>query len=214
MLRGALAAVNGTPVNELRTRGPEASFLLSGDIPLTFRPELPSASKLVEGQWWSADYQGPPLVSLHQSLRSGLGVKIGDELTFAIFGDTITAKVASFRDYSWQGGIDFLATFSPGVLEGYPATLLGAVTAAPGREDAVERAPGRGLARRALHRHRRNARTDHRRAGPAIARRIAGRRPCGRQRPSGPAGQPCDWPPAAPGRCRHHQGARRQASPR
>jgi putative ABC transport system permease protein len=47
--------------------------------------------------------------------------------------------VASFRDYSWQGGIDFLATFSPGVLDAYPATLLGAVTAAPGRESDVER---------------------------------------------------------------------------
>ena len=34
---------------------------------------------------------------------------------------------------TWQGGIDFLATFSPGVLEGYPSTLLAAVTAAPGR---------------------------------------------------------------------------------
>ena len=55
-------------------------------------------------------------------------------------GDTITAKIANFRDYSWQGGIDFLATFSPGVLEGYPATLLGAVTAAPGREEDVTRA--------------------------------------------------------------------------
>ncbi|MDO8359412.1 MAG: FtsX-like permease family protein [Devosia sp.] len=139
MLRGALTEVGGTPVGALRAHGPEASFLLSGDIPLTFRTQLPSSSKLVAGQWWPADYQGPPLVSLHQSLRSGLGVDIGDKLTFSIFGDKITAEVASFRDYSWQGGIDFLATFSPGVLEAYPSTLLGAVTAAPGREDAVER---------------------------------------------------------------------------
>jgi putative ABC transport system permease protein len=139
MLRGALTAVNGTPVSELRTRGPEASFLLSGEVPLTYRQELPSTSRLVDGKWWPADYQGPPLVSLHQSLRSGLGVKLGDRLTFTIFGDTVTAEVANFRDYSWQGGIDFLATFSPGVLEAYPSTMLGAVTAAPGREDAVAR---------------------------------------------------------------------------
>jgi hypothetical protein len=42
-------------------------------------------------------------------------------------------------DYSWQGGIDFLATFSPGVLDGYPSTLLGAVTAVHGQEDALGR---------------------------------------------------------------------------
>lgn len=139
MLRATLTAIDGQPVAQVRTRGPEASFLLSGEVPVTYRPLLPASSRLVAGEWWPEDYQGPPLVSLHQSLRSGLGVDIGSTLTFSIFGDDITAEVASFRDYSWQGGIDFLATFSPGVLEAYPATLLGAVTAAPGREDAVER---------------------------------------------------------------------------
>jgi putative ABC transport system permease protein len=66
-------------------------------------------------------------------------VKTGDEITFDIFGDSVTAKIANFRDYSWQAGIDFLVAFAPGALEAYPATLLGAVKAAPGREDAVER---------------------------------------------------------------------------
>lgn len=139
MLRGALSALNDMPAAQLQARGPEASFLLSGEVPLTYRSQLPASSKLVAGQWWSADYQGAPLLSLHQSLRSGLGIDIGDKLSFVIFGETITAEVANFRDYSWQGGIDFLATFSPGVLEAYPSTLLGAVTAARGREEAVER---------------------------------------------------------------------------
>jgi len=139
MLRGSLTAINGTPVATMRLRGPEALFFLAGEVPLTYRQELPATSKIVDGQWWADAYAGPPLVSLHQSLRSGLGVKIGDELTFDIFGEAVSARIANFRDYSWQGGIDFLATFSPGVLEGYPATLLGAVTAAKGREDAVER---------------------------------------------------------------------------
>ncbi|MET3896855.1 putative ABC transport system permease protein [Devosia sp. UYZn731] len=140
MLRGALTQINGVPVDTIRTRGPEATFLLSGEVPLTFRQEMPASSKLVDGQWWPADYTGPGLVSLHQSLRSGLGVNLGDTLTFAIFGDTVTVKVASFRDYSWQGGIDFLATFSPGVLDAYPTTLFAAVTAAPGRDEPVKRA--------------------------------------------------------------------------
>jgi putative ABC transport system permease protein len=139
MLRGTLTAVNGTPVASLTPRGPEASFLLSGEVPMTYRAQMPASSRLVQGAWWAADYAGPPKVSLHQSLRGGLGLKLGDRLTFSVFGDDITAEVANFRDYSWQGGIDFLTTFAPGALEGYPATLLGAVTAAPGREDAVTR---------------------------------------------------------------------------
>src|SRR5690606_33691994 len=72
MLRGALTAVRDTPAAALQPRGPEASFLLSGEIPLTYRTELPASSRLVAGTWWPADYQGPPLVSLHQSLGPGL----------------------------------------------------------------------------------------------------------------------------------------------
>jgi putative ABC transport system permease protein len=139
MLRGALTEVAGIPAASLRTRGPEATFLLSGDVPLTFRTHLPASSRITAGEWWPADYTGPGLVSLHQSLRSGLGVDLGDSLTFTIFGEPVTVTVASFRDYSWQGGIDFLATFSPGVIEQYPTTLFAAITAAPGREEAVTR---------------------------------------------------------------------------
>jgi putative ABC transport system permease protein len=139
MLRGALSEIAGRPAASVRTRGPEATFLLAGEVPLTFRSQLPASSRITSGEWWPSDYAGPALVSLHQSLRSGLGVDLGDTLTFTIFGEPITATVASFRDYSWQGGIDFLATFSPGVIDAYPTTLFAAVTALPGREEAVER---------------------------------------------------------------------------
>jgi putative ABC transport system permease protein len=139
MLRGALSQVNGVTADQVQTRGPEATFLLSGEVPLTFRDKMPLTSKLTAGDWWAPDYQGPGLVSLHQSLRSGLGVDIGDTLTFVIFGENITVTIANFRDYSWQGGIDFLATFSPGVLENYPTTLFAAVTTLPGRQETVKR---------------------------------------------------------------------------
>ncbi|WP_035079766.1 ABC transporter permease [Devosia riboflavina] len=139
MLRGTVMTIAGTPIENLAANGPEAAFLLSGEIPMTYRTVLPPASRLVEGQWWPADYTGPALVSLHQNLRQGLGAKIGDEITFEIFGETVTATVGNFRDYAWQGGIDFLVAFSPGVLDMYPSTILAAVTAEPGREEEVER---------------------------------------------------------------------------
>jgi len=138
MLRGEFTGVNEAAVDTLIPQGPAALSLLAGEVPITYRAEMPSTSRLAKGQWWEADYAGPPLVSLHQDLEAGLGVRIGDRINFSVFGETITAEVANFRDYSWQGGIDFLATFSPGVLEGYPSTLLAAVTAEPGTERAVE----------------------------------------------------------------------------
>ena len=139
MLRGRVAAINGRPVEELTANGPEAAFLLSGEIPMTYRSVLPPASRIVEGVWWPEDHAGEPLVSLHQNLRQSLGLKLGDEISFEIFGETVTATIGNFRDYAWQGGIDFLVAFSPGVLDLYPSTILAAVTAEEGREEEVER---------------------------------------------------------------------------
>src|SRR5690606_12917860 len=76
MLRGSLTALNGAPVTGLTPRGPEASFLLSGEVPITYRARMPDSSRLVQGEWWPADYAGHPEVSLHQSLRGGLGLKL------------------------------------------------------------------------------------------------------------------------------------------
>jgi len=139
MLRGSLTEVAGRPASALSANGAEAAFLLSGEIPMTYRSVLPPASRLVEGAWWPSDYSGPALVSLHQNLRQGLGLKLGDQVSFDIFGDTVTATVSNFRDYAWQGGIDFLVAFSPGALDAYPSTILAAVTAEDGREEDVER---------------------------------------------------------------------------
>src|SRR5690606_27446059 len=83
MLRGTLESVNGTPAEALQTRGPEASFLLGGEVPMTTRKVMPATSRLIAGEWWPSDYAGEPLVSLHQSLRQGLGVNLGDTLTFS-----------------------------------------------------------------------------------------------------------------------------------
>ncbi|MCW5721744.1 MAG: FtsX-like permease family protein [Devosia sp.] len=139
MLRATLSAINAVDIAQIRTQGPEASFLLGGEVPITFRSELPASSRVVAGEWWPADYSGPGLVSLHQSLRSGLGVELGDILTFSAFGDSFEARIVNFRDYSWQGGTDFLATFSPGLLDDYPSTLFAAVTATAGHETELER---------------------------------------------------------------------------
>src|SRR5690606_22169375 len=69
MLRGSVLSIAGKPIESLAADGPEAAFLLSGEIPMTYRSVLPPASRLVEGEWWAEDYTGPALVSLHQNLR-------------------------------------------------------------------------------------------------------------------------------------------------
>src|SRR6516164_7697243 len=65
MLRGRIVAANGIPAEKIRAK-PDAVWVLQSDRGITFSAEIPSGSRLVEGQWWSANYRGPPLLSFEQ----------------------------------------------------------------------------------------------------------------------------------------------------
>lgn len=139
-VRARVVSVAGTDPKTLTDVGPEAGFLLGVDIPVTWRASEPDDGQVVAGTWWPADYDGPPLVSLHDTMMAELGLEVGDEIAFDIFADRITATVANFRDYQWQNGMNFMVIFSPGEIQDYPATELASLKAAAGAEKRLERA--------------------------------------------------------------------------
>ena len=51
---------------------------------------------------WEENYDGSPLVSIEESAADDMGVKIGDDLTFLIAGEKITAKISSIREVDWN----------------------------------------------------------------------------------------------------------------
>lgn len=139
-VRGRIARVDGVESRTLSDVGPEAAFLLGGDIPVTWRAEEPEDGRVVAGEWWPANYDGPPLVSLRSTMMAELDLQVGDEIEFEIFGDPVVARVGNFRDYQWQNGMNFMVIFSPGEIQDYPSTELASIKAAPGAEGRLERA--------------------------------------------------------------------------
>ncbi|HXG98845.1 MAG TPA: FtsX-like permease family protein [Sphingomicrobium sp.] len=129
-LRGPVIAVNGTRVADIRDI-PEGAWILRGDRGLTFADELPPANRIVAGEWWPADYRGPPLVSIDVDAATALGLKIGDTLTVGVLGRPIEARIASFRQIDWRSmGFNFAMVFAPGAIDSAPYTLM--ATIAPG----------------------------------------------------------------------------------
>lgn len=137
-IRARVVRVAGRDAREVKELSDETTFLVAPDIPVTWRAEQPADGTIVEGQWWPADYDGPPLISLRTTIRDTLGLKLGDKIEFELFGDTIEATIANFRDYQWQVGLNFMVIFSPGLIQDYPATSLGTMKAAEGQEKALE----------------------------------------------------------------------------
>ncbi len=120
MLRGRMVSVKGVPADKVEA-APEAQWALRGDRGLTYADTLPEGSKLVAGEWWPANYDGPPLVSMVDEIAHGIGVGIGDEVTVNVLGREITAKVANLRQVNWRSlGINFVMVFSPNTLKSAP----------------------------------------------------------------------------------------------
>ena len=103
--------------------------MLQSDRGLTYTDEVPKGSKVVEGEWWSADYHGPPLVSMEKKIADGLGLKIGDEIVVNVLGRDIPAKIGNLRNVDWQRlGINFVLVFSPNAFKGAPHTHIATLT--------------------------------------------------------------------------------------
>ena len=51
--------------------GRGSAWVLRGDRGITYAPAMPAGSRLVAGEWWPADYSGPPLVSLENRTADG-----------------------------------------------------------------------------------------------------------------------------------------------
>ncbi|AWK87906.1 ABC transporter permease [Azospirillum thermophilum] len=139
-LRGRIESVNGTPA-EQALKSPDQEWILSGDRGVTYSAGLPRQSTVVAGSWWPADYAGPPLVSIHQSVADAFGIGPGARLGVNILGRTITAEVANVRAADFTTlSINFVMVFAPGTLERAPQTWIATVRATPEAEAAVQRA--------------------------------------------------------------------------
>lgn len=130
MLRGRIVSAHGVKAEDLKP-STDAEWVLQSDRGLTYTGEIPRGSKLVEGDWWGADYSGPPLVSFEKKLADGLGLKIGDEVVVNVLGRNVSATIANMRSVDWQNlGINFVLVFSPNTFRGAPHTHIATLTEA------------------------------------------------------------------------------------
>ncbi len=140
MLRGRIVRAHGVPAEELKHR-PDVAWVLQSDRGFTYTNQVPAGSRVVAGDWWSPDYEGPPLVSFDKRIAEGLGLKLGDEITVNVLGRDITARISNLRNLDWQSlGINFIMVYSPATFRGAPAMQLATLTYPGGGTVAEESA--------------------------------------------------------------------------
>src|SRR5260370_30859013 len=102
MLRGRIVAARGVKAEGLKA-SQDSEWVLQSDRGLTYTGEIPKGSQIVEGEWWGADYTGPPLVSMEKKISDVLRLILGHEIVVNVLGRDIPARIGNLRTIDWQG---------------------------------------------------------------------------------------------------------------
>ncbi|MET0292483.1 MAG: FtsX-like permease family protein [Steroidobacteraceae bacterium] len=125
MVRGRMTQINGTPVDQRNYGDRGDENFAQREQNLSWSLELGDSNTIEEGRWFTEEDEGKPLVSAATEIRERLGVKLGDELTFDIAGETFTVKIASFRNVKWDSlQPNFFLMFPTGLLDATAGTWL------------------------------------------------------------------------------------------
>ena len=128
LVRARLSAVNGVPVDQLQFKSDRANGFVEREANLTWARTLRDDNRLVAGSWWRDGDGGGPRVSVEQEFAELLGIRLGDEVTYDVAGEKVSAKVTSLRDVRWDSfQPNFFMVFSPGVLDDVTGTLITSV---------------------------------------------------------------------------------------
>jgi putative ABC transport system permease protein len=146
VVRARLSAIDGErltrAVVERRRSRQEEGWYFTREYVLTWAAEPPSGNQLLRGRWWTAaEAAAGARVSVEEVAARHLGVDLGSRMTFDIQGVPVEAEVTSIRRVDWQSlTTNFFVVFSPGALEGAPATWVGTARVPAAAESGLQNA--------------------------------------------------------------------------
>ena len=125
LVRARMTEINGQSVQDRSYPDERGKWLANREANLSWSKTVNSKNKVTDGSWWSADYKGPPLVSIERSAAEDMGVAVGDNLTFLIAGENITAEISSIREVDWNSfSPNFFLVLSPNSLNTFPSSFI------------------------------------------------------------------------------------------
>ncbi len=133
MIRGRLVAINGRPVSAADYPAERARRLVEREFNLSWAAALPPGNHVVAGKWWDAAARDS--FSLEDGIAETLAIKLGDELTYDVAGQRVSAKVSNLRKVDWDSfKVNFFALATPGILEPLPQSFITAFRLPDGQE--------------------------------------------------------------------------------
>ena len=124
MIRGRITAINNLTPDEFLGEGKNKHNSLERDLNLTWSNQLAPSNTLLEGTW-SMEAGPDVVISIEEEMAREVGLSLGDEITFDIAGQLVTAEINSIRKVDWDSfEPNFYVIFNDQSLIDMPSTYI------------------------------------------------------------------------------------------
>lgn len=125
MVRGRIIEINGKDVLETVSDKSQLDNALKRDLNLSWANSLQGNNKVIDGNWWSIEDSGKPVISIEKGLAKRLKVTLGDSLTFSVADRRMTATIKNIRSVQWDSfQPNFYIIFPDAVINDFPVSYI------------------------------------------------------------------------------------------
>ena len=132
MVRGRLVELNGRDISSADYSEENAKRLIDREFNLSYTDQLPLGNRIVSGKWISGD---SPQVSIETGIAKTLKLKLGDQMTFEVAGEKISAPITSLRKLDWGSmRVNFFVIMPSSQLSALPQSWITSYYQNPNKE--------------------------------------------------------------------------------
>ena len=128
MISARIETINNINPKELINEENKSFWFVNGERRISWSKEPPFNNQIIKGKWWEKDEKNNLQVSLDYNVANDLKLKIGDSITFNIFGNSVSGIITNFRKVDYRDlNINFAILFNPEYASKIPHEFMSTV---------------------------------------------------------------------------------------
>jgi len=128
IISARIEAINNINPTELLDKKNKSFWFINGERRISWAKHPPANNPVVKGKWWDEDKKNELKLSLDYKVAKDLKLKIGDTMTFNIFGNSVSGIIHNFRKVDYRDlNINFAILFNPKYASNIPHELMSTV---------------------------------------------------------------------------------------
>ena len=128
MISARIESINDKNPKELIDKNNKSFWFINGERRISWAQNPPLNNPIIKGKWWERDEKNKLQLSLDYKVATDLKLKIGDSITFNIFGNSVTGVITNFRKVNYRDlNINFAILFNPKYASKIPHELMSTV---------------------------------------------------------------------------------------